>query len=101
MYGIVMYIMKLKATSFDWDEGNKDKNLKHNVTFKEAEEVFFNKPLKIYPDVKHSLVEKRFLALGITNQGRKLAIIFTLRQEKIRVIFARAQSSKERRHYEK
>lgn len=95
--------MKLPTPlSFDWDKGNLDKNLKkHKVYFKEAEEIFFNKPLKIFPDRNHSIREKRFAALGVTNRKRKLTIVFTLRGEKIRVISARDQSRKERSEYEK
>ena len=95
--------MKLPTPlSFDWDKGNLDKNLKkHKVYFKEAEEIFFNKPLKVFPDRNHSLREKRFAALGATNRKRKLTIVFTLRGEKIRVISARDQSRKERSEYEK
>ena len=88
--------------SFDWNKGNIDKNWKkHRVHFKEAEEVFFNKPLRIFPDIKHSGKEDRFVAFGKTNQKRKLTIIFTLREEKIRIISARNQSKKERGEYEK
>ena len=87
---------------FDWDKGNIDKNWKrHKVQFKEAEEVFLNKPLKIFLDEKHSKVEKRFLALGITNDKRRLTIVFTFRKEKLRVISARDQNKKERNKYEK
>jgi len=88
--------------AFNWDKGNVDKNWKkHKVHFKEAEEVFFNHPLKIFPDKGHSGKEKRFLALGKTNLKRKLSIIFTLRENRIRIISARNQSRKERRYYEK
>ncbi len=87
--------------AFDWDEGNIDKNkLKHGVDFRECEEVFFNRPLKIFPDKKHSGNERRLAALGITDLERKLAIVFTLRKNKIRIISARDQSRKERRIYE-
>lgn len=86
---------------FDWDEGNRDKNeLKHNVSTKECEEVFGNKPVVVISDEKHSLNEQRWGILGVTNQGRKLAIAFTLRREKIRVVTARNQNRKERRLYE-
>jgi uncharacterized DUF497 family protein len=93
--------MKLPVLlSFDWDKGNLEKNWKkHNVRFKEAEEVFFNRPLKIFPDKKHSIKEKRFIAFGITNNLKKLAIVFTIRNRKIRVISARTQNKKERRAY--
>ena len=88
--------------SFDWDKGNLEKNwIKHKVHFKEAEEIFFNNPLKIFPDFKHLGTEERFVALGKTNLGKKLTIIFTLRKEEIRIISARTQSKKERGEYEK
>ncbi|MBM3254484.1 MAG: BrnT family toxin [Candidatus Omnitrophica bacterium] len=88
--------------SFDWDKGNINKNwIKHKVHFKEAEEVFFNKPLKVFPDKSHSKKEKRLVILGTTNLRRNLTIIFTFRQNKIRVISARNQSKKERGEYEK
>lgn len=95
--------MRLPAPlSFDWDEGNIKKNWKkHGVHYKEAEEVFFNKPLKTYRDIKHSNFENRYVTLGVTNQGRKLNISFTIRRNKIRIISARNQSKKERRLYAK
>lgn len=88
--------------SFEWDKGNIDKNWeKHKVHFKEAEEVLFNKPLKIFPDKEHSKKEPRYVAFGITNLKRKLTIIFTVGKNKIRIISARNQSRKERRKYVK
>ena len=90
-----------KPVSFDWDKNNINKNwLKHRVQFKEAEEIFFNKPLKVFPDPKHSKNEKRIAVLGHTNHNRKLAIVFTIRNKKIRIITARDQSRKERKAYE-
>jgi uncharacterized DUF497 family protein len=88
---------------FEWDSGNHRKNeLKHSVTSAEAEEVFFNSPLLISMDDKHSVSEHRYLALGQSNRARELAIIFTLRQGGIliRVISARNQHRKERKLYE-
>jgi uncharacterized DUF497 family protein len=87
---------------FDWDKGNVQKNWqKHKVSSRECEEVFFNEPLILFKDEKHSKKEKRFGVLGITNKNRKLTAIFTLRDNKIRVISARNQSQKERRQYGK
>lgn len=85
---------------FEWDEGNIGKNLKHNVTDKESEEPFTNKPFKINPDTKHSQNELRFQALGKTNNKRLLFLSFTLRNNKVRIISARDASKKERREYE-
>ena len=87
--------------AFDWDDGNIDKNLgKHDVHHKEAEEVFFNKPIKIFKDLKHSGGENRFIALGVTNKIRYLCAAFTIRKKKVRIISIRSQSKRERRIYE-
>ena len=45
----------------------------------EAEQVFFNSPLLVLPDPRHSEAELRLYALGKTNEGRRLHIAFTLR----------------------
>lgn len=92
-----------KITSFDWDEGNARKNEKHGVSMAEAEQFFFNTPLLVLEDIKHSRKELRFHALGKTNKVRFLHITFTLRDadEKIRVVSARDMHRKERAIYEK
>lgn len=98
----VIDLSKIKILSFDWDKGNKDKNwLKHKISNKETEEIFYNEPLRIFEDLKHQEKEKRLVAYGFTDKGRKLTVIFVLRKDKIRVISARKQSRKERKIYEK
>ena len=91
-----------KISSFDWDEGNTRKNEKHGVSMAEAEQIFFNEPLLLLADIKHSQGELRFHALGKTDEGRSLHITFTLRNagKKIRVISARDMHKKERTIYE-
>jgi uncharacterized DUF497 family protein len=85
---------------FDWDEGNKLKNWeKHQVDYAECEEVFFNQPLLISEDTKHSSQEERYYVLGRSDTGRTLFLVFTIRSNKIRVISARDQSKKERKLY--
>ncbi len=86
---------------FDWDDGNRSKNkAKHNVTESEAEELFFNIPLVLLDDLKHSSKESRFAAFGRTDQGRALMIIFTMRGQLLRVISARDMNQKEEVFYE-
>lgn len=86
---------------FEWDKGNIDKNrIKHNVEVKEAEEAFENDPKFLFSDDKHSLEEKRYGIYGRTNNGRKLSIVFIVRNGKVRVITARDMSKVERRTYE-
>ena len=93
-----------KITGFDWDEGNSRKSHeKHSVSQAEAEQVFFNDPLLLVLDKKHSQIEGRYHAYGRTNDGRKLHIAFTLRESDtlVRVISARDMHRKERLIYEK
>ncbi len=96
-------IVITEFTEFEWDSGNKDKNLiRHNVTNQEAEEIFHNKPLPIFPDAVHSTKnEIRYQAIGKTNSGKILFISFTLRQEKVRIISARKADRKEEEIYAK
>jgi uncharacterized DUF497 family protein len=91
-----------KVEGFDWDKGNLNKNrLKHNVDPTECEEVFFNKPIIIFDDKPHSTTEeKRYRILGISTNGRKIALAITTRNNKIRVIMARDQSIVERGLFE-
>jgi len=87
---------------FEWDDGNARKNEKHGVATAEAEQVFFNAPLLLLADEKHSQQEARHHALGRTDAGRLLHLAFTLRKSGslIRVISARDMHRKERAIYE-
>ncbi len=94
-------IDQLRAcTGFDWDDGNSSKNWeRHQVSDGECEQVFFNQPLVVVPDVAHSDREDRILVLGRTNAGRKLFVVCTVRSELIRVISARDMTKREREAY--
>jgi uncharacterized DUF497 family protein len=92
-----------QIAGFDWDDGNSRKSAdKHDVSQAEAESVFFNDPLIVVGDARHSATEQRFNALGKTAQNRLLHITFTLRQNgtMVRVISARDMHRKERKAYE-
>lgn len=85
---------------FQWDEDNLDKNwYLHQVTGGECEELFFNLPLLVAFDRKHSQSEQRYYALGRTDRERWLFVAFTVRDELIRVISARDMNQKEVRKY--
>jgi hypothetical protein len=85
---------------FQWDEGNSDKNwYLHQVTNGECEEVFFNLPLILASDPRHSKTEQRHYVLGRTDTDRWLFIAFTVRHNLIRVISAREMNQREMRKY--
>ncbi|HFD40886.1 MAG TPA: BrnT family toxin [Anaerolineae bacterium] len=89
-----------QISGFDWDTGNRGKNWrKHRVSDAECEQVFFNQPFLVYFDEEHSEDEPRFYALGRTDRGRRLFVVFTLRGDRIRVISARDMTRKERTFY--
>jgi uncharacterized DUF497 family protein len=86
---------------FDWDEGNLLKNWeRHRVSASECEQVFFNRPLVAGADKQHSEAEDRFYALGVTDSGRRLFVVFTVSLDKIRVISARDMNRRERKVYD-
>lgn len=85
---------------FQWDDGNSCKNLvKHDVSDGECEEIFFNAPIIFTEDVKHSELEHRVAAFGVTNSGRKLTAVFTVRRQLVRIISARDMNRREREFY--
>lgn len=89
------------CTGFEWDRWNFDKNWsKHKVSHLECEQVFFNRPLLLFDDTKHSREEVRMYVLGKTNTGRLLFVVFTVRNNLIRVISARNMNKKEQVIYE-
>jgi uncharacterized DUF497 family protein len=91
-----------KLKGFEWNRGNIDKNwIKHKIKTEECEQIFFNKPLIISEDIKHSQNEQRFYALGKTIENKLLFIVFTIRKNKIRVISARKMNKNEKKIYEK
>lgn len=92
-----------RIEGFDWDDGNSRKNAgKQGVGQSEAEQLFFNEPLLVLEDEKHSMHERRFHALGRTDDRRHLHVTFTLRDADrlIRVISARDMHRKERTRHE-
>jgi uncharacterized protein len=90
------------CTGFDWDEANSQKNWElHQVTEEEAEDVFFNEPLIVRGDRRHSQTEKRYYALGQTTRSRYLFIAFTIRRKLIRVISVRDMNRREQESYGK
>lgn len=89
-----------RCKGFEWDGHNTEKIWrKHRVSPSECEQVFFNYPLIIADDVKHSEREKRYYGLGHTDTDRLLFVVFTIRKDRIRVISARDMNRKERKVY--
>ncbi len=102
--GNIHTVIDLAAiTGFDWDRGNARKTEAHGVTQTEAEQVFFNEPLLLTRDAKHSGMEPRYRALGRTDGGRLLTIVVTIRGKGtlVRVISAREMNRHEKKEYKR
>jgi uncharacterized protein len=93
-----------EVAGFEWDQGNRDKCQKHGVSV-EALESAFHRTMTVFPDPTHSQSEERFIAIGKTDEGRRVFVAFTLRtrgaETFIRPISARYMHRKEIEHYEK
>ena len=77
---------------------------KHGVSVAEIEGLF-HWPHTIRVDLEHSLGEERLRAVGRSNEGRHVFLVFTIRERNgerfIRPISARYMHRKEVAHYEK
>lgn len=90
-----------ECEGFDWDDANAGKIWeRHEVAPAESEEVFFNRPLLVGSDETHSASEERFYALGQSDAGRMLFVVFTISGRLVRVISARDMRRKERKVYQ-
>lgn len=85
---------------FTWDREKGESNLrKHRVSLEVACEVFFD-PL-IYLRRSDMLGgEERETAIGLTEGWRLLVVVYTFREEAIRLISARPATAGERSFYE-
>ncbi len=85
---------------FEWDKNKAQTNLiKHHVSFEEAATVFGDENSLTINDPAHSVVEKRFITLGISEMKRLLVVVHTDRNDRLRIISARLASKKERQQY--
>jgi uncharacterized DUF497 family protein len=87
---------------FTWDEHKSRENeSKHDVSFEEAQSVFFDEHALEFFDPDHSEEEDRFLLLGRSYRLRVLLICHCLRESEqvIRIISARRATRKERTVY--
>lgn len=93
-----------QVAGFDWDEGNLEKCRKHGVSSEQIDEVLRGTPY-VFPDVRHSKSETRYLGIGRDAEGRYILVAFTLRtpagERLIRPISARFMHAKEITYYER
>ncbi|MBA3322843.1 MAG: BrnT family toxin [Pyrinomonadaceae bacterium] len=86
---------------FEWDEEKAARNLaKHGVSFLEAATVFGDPLSDTFDDPDHSVAERRFLIIGMSQEGRMLIVAHLDDGELVRIISAREPTRGERELYE-
>jgi len=71
---------------FDWDAANARHIAFHKVSMAEAEQALRNDPITVH--YRDHDGEERALVLGPTSAGRLLAVVYTERRKKVRVVTA-------------
>ncbi len=88
----------LQDIEFEWDEEKYAVNLrKHQVTFEEAAEVFFDDLCK-FGDASVEKEAREFI-VGFSFSFKLLYTVFVERGEKIRIISARPATNEEEKFY--
>lgn len=91
---------------FEWDALKAASNLvKHGVAFEQAATVLPDALALTVFDAAHSEFEERWFTLGMSSEGRLLAVAHTLTDTgpdsaRVRIISAREATRAERRQYE-
>ena len=86
---------------FDWDLEKAALNArKHRVTFEEAMSVFRDPLSLTVADIAHSDVEERLILIGLSDRNRLLVVVYTERENHLRLISAGVANPEERRKYE-
>ena len=92
----------MKNAFFEWDDDKADANYrKHGVSFDEACTVFDDAFVIFLEDDRERYGEQRFQAIGISQQNKFLTVVWTQRNDKIRLISAFKATKELRRLYER
>jgi uncharacterized DUF497 family protein len=87
---------------FEWDPAKASANRrKHQVSFEEAQTVFYDEFAVQFFDDQHSTQEERFIMLGMSSSARLLVVVHAERAagEVVRIISARKATRNEAKFY--
>ena len=84
---------------FEWDNKKNINKEKHKIGFEEAALVFDDPfHIELYDNV-HSDAEDRFLAIGTVLNVLIVLVVYTEKNEKVRIISARPATNREKELY--
>ena len=85
--------------AYQWNRDKAAANLrKHGIDFADAVSVFSDDLAITIPDQRFD--EERFVTIGIDAFGRILVVVYTMRDDQIRIISARKATRQEQQQYE-
>lgn len=91
----------LNEMIFDWDEEKNQKNIvKHNIDFETAAHVFADdNRIEIYDEDHSDIDEDRYITIGQLEDRVIVMVVYTDRNNNIRIISARLATNKEKEMY--
>lgn len=92
----------MRGDFFEWDDDKAEENARTHdgVTFEEARGAFEDPRGTEFYDEGHSEEEGRYVRIGFSRKGRLLFVVFTVRDERTRIIGARVAERDEETIYE-
>ena len=90
----------MEGAEFEWNDEKAERNLRdHGVAFEDALPVFLDPYRLEVEDDREDYGETRYYAIGIVNDV-VLAVIYTWREARVRIISARKATRAEQRKYD-
>jgi uncharacterized DUF497 family protein len=92
----------MKQPIFIWDEKkNRTNQIKHGISFKEAQTVFYDENAILFYDDIHTEEEERYILLGFSDRARILIVchLYIEKDTTIRIFSARKATKNEREYY--
>ena len=92
----------MKRIKFEWDiNKNISNQRKHQVSFEEAQSVFYDENARLIHDPDHSDDEDRYILMGLSFDLHALVVVHVYKEndELIRIISARKATKNEIKYY--
>ena len=97
IYVAIQYRAVAGGIEFDWDDENKQHVDAHKVAPEEFEQLLNNDPIDLNFEPIDN--EERYRSVGLTNGGRLLSVVWTIRNGKVRAITAFPASVSDRKAF--
>ena len=91
--------MYTRQMNIEYDLAKAESNFrKHGVSFNEAATAILDENALVMEDID-SKDENRWILIGLSSEAQLLTVIYTVRDEFVRIISARKSTKKEAKYY--